>query len=388
MAPELALSAIQAVPVGGVVLDPMVGSGTVVRQAAQLQRSALGVDSDPLAVLMTKVWTTPCDDAVVKEMAERVLHLAPTLSESELHLPWIDDDPQTLSYINYWFGAPQQSSLRRIAALLQSMSLSTNSVTELHSLDVLRLALSRIIVTKDAGASLARDVSHSRPHRVSLTSTYDVMPSFERSVNRILGILVDNPCNGDVDVRLGDARSLVHVKSESVDAVITSPPYLNAIDYIRGHRMSLVWLGYQVRTLRKIRSQSVGTERSRESTVEAKGRKSVEAAITRDAALSSRHLGMIARYAEDICSLMEEVARVLKPSGRCVMVVGNSCLKGSFIRNADGFALAGPLYGLTLANVVERPLPDGSRYLPIGGTSNEQLQRRMRTESVLSFERA
>ena len=48
---------------------------------------------------------------------------------------------------------------------------------------------------------------------------------------------------------------------ESIDMVITSPPYLNAIDYLRGHRLSLVWLGHQLSGLRMIRSGSVGAER-------------------------------------------------------------------------------------------------------------------------------
>jgi DNA modification methylase len=51
------------------------------------------------------------------------------------------------------------------------------------------------------------------------------------------------------------------MRRNSVDAVLTSPPYLNAIDYMRGHRMSLVWLGHSLTELRHIRSNSIGAER-------------------------------------------------------------------------------------------------------------------------------
>src|SRR3712207_7608036 len=44
-------------------------------------------------------------------------------------------------------------------------------------------------------------------------------------------------------------------------AAITSPPYLNAIDYLRGHRLSLVWLGYRIGDLRLTRAVSIGAER-------------------------------------------------------------------------------------------------------------------------------
>ena len=121
-----------------------------------------------------------------------------------------------------------------------------------HELDILRVALSRIIITKNQGASLARDTSHSRPHLVALESDYGVWAGFERSVHQIQNILEQSPPAGSVEIVRGDSRAL-DLANSSVDLVLTSPPYLNAIDYMRGHRMSLVWLGHSLRTLRMIR---------------------------------------------------------------------------------------------------------------------------------------
>src|SRR5205814_1950303 len=97
--------------------------------------------------------------------------------------------------------------------------------------DVLRLALSRIIITKDCGASLARDVSHSRPHKVRETSPYEVMPGFQLSVQQLRQRLLSQPPPGGVSVGCGDARALRDLCNKSIDAVLSSPPYLNAIDY-------------------------------------------------------------------------------------------------------------------------------------------------------------
>ena len=47
----------------------------------------------------------------------------------------------------------------------------------------------------------------------------------------------------------------------SIDLIITSPPYAsNAIDYMRAHKFSLVWLGHSVTTLSKIRRKYIGGE--------------------------------------------------------------------------------------------------------------------------------
>jgi DNA modification methylase len=55
------------------------------------------------------------------------------------------------------------------------------------------------------------------------------------------------------------ARAL-QLKEKSIDLIITSPPYLNAIDYLRCSKFSLVWMGYSISALRDLRSVCVGTE--------------------------------------------------------------------------------------------------------------------------------
>jgi ribosomal protein L11 methylase PrmA len=60
MAPEIVFTELQGLKKSQIVLDPMSGSGTVLRAAAELGHEAVGFDLDPLAVLMSRVWTTRC----------------------------------------------------------------------------------------------------------------------------------------------------------------------------------------------------------------------------------------------------------------------------------------------------------------------------------------
>ena len=53
----------------------------------------------------------------------------------------------------------------------------------------------------------------------------------------------------------------IPIKDGIADLVVTSPPYLNAIDYLRGHKLSLVWMGHQIEELRELRSANIGSER-------------------------------------------------------------------------------------------------------------------------------
>lgn len=384
MAPELAIRALRRLPMGSRVLDPMAGSGTVLRHAAALGHTAIGRDLDPLAVLMTRVWNTPFDADKLQRRLRIVRKRADKLP-TVVDLPWIDQDEETRAFVNYWFAEQQQEPLRRIAFVLGDLALSTR--TRDAELDILRVALSRIIITKDQGASLARDTSHSRPHRVALKSDYDVWAGFERSVRRVQDILEQFPPRGGVEIATGDARNL-DLRNSSVDLVLTSPPYLNAIDYMRGHRMSLVWLGYSLGSLRKIRSTSIGAERGPNVCSVASLFDEIRGDMCGDADLAKRHTAMVLRYAEDVYRMMSEVSRVLKDSGRAVLVVGNSCLKGNFIKNSAGVARAGRMVGLKMVREIERDLPDQRRYLPMPSQSHVPLGRRMRTESILTFARA
>lgn len=80
------------------------------------------------------------------------------------------------------------------------------------------------------------------------------------------------------------------------------------------------------------------------------------------------------------------VARVLKSGCQAKFVVGNSCLKGVFIRNSDAVETAGRIAGLDVVEKNERELPIQSRYLPILGDS--ALGKRMRTETIITMQAA
>ncbi|MFZ6769650.1 hypothetical protein ACO0LM_21560 [Undibacterium sp. Di26W] len=385
MAPELALATLSNLAPGSTVLDPMSGSGTVIRQAAEMGHKPIGFDMDPLAVLMSKVWTSPVDDELIGNVADSLLKDVIDLDSKDVWLPWIDESIQTTEFIDYWFGKQQQMELRKIAYVLHKFSECRFSKAKHSAADVVRIALSRIIITKEQSASLARDTSHSRPHKVTDSSDYDISEGLQRSLNQVRKRLLENPPTGESLIKLGDARSLKAMKRESVDAVLTSPPYLNAIDYLRGHRMSLVWLGHRIEDLRGVRSSSIGAERAPDKPIKTDRFDPIQRAMCDLSELPTKHQSMIERYSEDVYRMVSEIARVTKPGGTATFVVGNSCLKGIFIQNSAGVAIAASMHGLKELRTYERDLPSNSRYLPM--TKDGALGKRMRTETIISFER-
>ena len=377
MAPDVALEKIENLTSpGAVVLDPMCGSGTVLRLASAEQRKAVGCDVDPLAVIITRSVCKPAWSDGLEDRARSVLIAARRFGTALPH--WISSDTETREFVHYWFADKQRHALSRIARVLADRP-STD--------DPLRVALSRLIVTKDVAASLARDTAHSRPHRVQLENDFDVEEAFIASAAKVEGLVGESQPEHRASVRNADARSLAFLNRGSVDLVVTSPPYLNAIDYLRGHRMSLVWFGHQLASLRALRADAIGAERALN-----RGSNNVltdiaEEAIPRLADLSGRDQKMVIRFTHDLDRLCRALARVTRPGGHLVMVVADSQLHGVLVPNSALCRVIGRRNGFSLSEGVLRPLPAHHRYLPPPASGTSALTGRMREEVVLTFER-
>lgn len=378
MAPEIAFEALKGLKKNSTVLDPMVGSGTVLRTVSEHGYNGIGFDIDPLAVLMSKAWTTPFNPEKIKSKAEELIDEVNSLNLNSIYLPWIDDDPATKTFINFWFGKKQANSLRKLSFAISNHKGAYN--------DLLKVAFSRLIITKTKGASLAADVSHSRPHRVYEKNDFDVLTSFASSCDALAKIFEKQKPKGKINVQLGDARNLKEVSDKSISAIITSPPYLNALDYMRGHKLSLVWLGHKINDLGSVRSNSVGVEKAPDSVADLQLATELTKGITHLEKLPQRTQSMIKRYALDMYGVVEESARVLEKQGKATFVVGNSCINEIFVENALIVRNSCQMVGLRLVNQKEREIPQSKRYLPPPSYENvSAFKSRMRTESVMRF---
>ena len=379
MAADIALSAIPRAKRPLTVLDPMAGSGTTLEHALQKGHRAVGVDCDPLAVLISRVRCRAGNPKTILSAAMQATARArKILSRRRLKYPR-HFDGETLSFVRFWF---DQKARTQLSALAAAIGLEKRKSAR----EALWCSFSRMIIVKSVGVSRAADVAHSRPHKHYQVAPVMPLEAFERHVGRVISNMCVIRNKRTFQVLGGDARKLP-MRTGSVDLVITSPPYLNAIDYIRGHRLSLVWMGWTVSQLREIRSDSIGCERYI-------ARHSLDLGLLRQilgsktvSRLPRRRLRILQTYADDMQRVISEVARVLKHSGVATFVVGNSSLRGVFVANSklvERFAAAAKL---RLTRRIRRPLLAKRRYLPIPPSGNP-LGSRMREETILTFTKA
>ncbi len=383
MAPDVALDVLAEVKKSLRVLDPMMGSGTVLAVARSRGHRAIGIDIDPLAVLISKVWTTAIRAEEVNEKAIEVLHSAKSIFAA---LPTRDAYPQnadreTQQFISYWF----DGYVRR---QLTSLAIAIRRVHDDATRDALWCAFSRLIISKQSGASLAMDLSHSRPHKSFDRAPVKPFNKFLTAVDHVVKNCVykNSSYRGPATcIREGDARTLP-LSDASIDLVLTSPPYLNAIDYMRCSKFSLVWMGHRVAELRRLRSDSIGTETGKNTSQDDQDVNSIIADLKLRPALKEKDKVMLVRYIKDMKCVVREVARVLAPGGKAIYMIGENTIRGTRIRNSVIVAAVAELSGLKLKERRARILPANRRYLPPPSARNATaLGARMRREVLISF---
>ena len=378
---------------GGTVLDPMCGSGITLLEGWAAGRAVIGVDLDPLARRQAKARTTALRNTEVLEAGQAALRRTADLmaglgpQRDPLEAVTADMDSPTREFLDYWFFPETQ---RELACL--TLAIREESDADLRNL--LEVIFSSTIVTKSGGVSRARDLAHTRPHRVSDKAPRRPVPLFANLVERAAGAYgsIDRDAVGECRIVDGDARSLP-LPDCSVDLIVTSPPYANALDYMRAHKFSLAWLGDPIPSLTRLRREYIGSEAAgNQATTSADPLPAkVEAVVERVGEADATKSRVLRRYCADMSASISEMQRVLRPGSAAVIVVGPSTMRGILVPTHECLANLATQAGLDVVAVAPRNLDRDRRMMPArnagrtgsGNSDTTGIERRMHTEYVI-----
>ena len=183
----------------------------------------------------------------------------------------------------------------------------------------------------------------------------------------------------------GDCRS-VPLGDETVDLIVTSPPYANALDYMRAHKFSLVWLGSTIKPLSTLRGKYIGSEKLSNSEQETLP-DTVRGIVEELGMLDQRKAKILNQYFGDMSLAILEMHRVIRPGRAVIIVVGPSTMRGLKIKTHDHLAAIATEIGFDVVGVVSRPIDRDKRMMPARWHNNGQsvIEQRMHEEFVIGL---
>ena len=370
---------------GDVVLDPMMGSGTTILEAFLTGRRGIGFDIDPMALRLCKVKVTPLALEETATAGKQVLHRAQeswqqdgTKLRQQLDTRFEEAENK---FLDYWFLPSTQLELM---ALIREIE----RVQDPNIREFLELAFSAIIITKSGGVSMARDLAHTRPHRVQDKIPRSALDEYRKRLSKNLNSLATLARgSGTIEIFCGDAQTLA-LRDQTVDLIVTSPPYAsNAIDYMRAHKFSLVWFEHSLGSLSQLRRGYIGHDA-------VTGVEYVELPdfarqmVASLARVDPKKAKVLHRYYSEMTRCLAEMARVLKPGKAAIVIVGSSTMRGMDTRTDVCVGEIGKHIGFELVSIAVRELDRDKRMMPARRThssTHSQIEKRMHEEYVIGF---
>jgi hypothetical protein len=219
---------------GDVVLDPFAGAGTIPLEAAMRGRSVCASDVNPYAMLLTRAKLFPPSD-----LTEALAAAGKYLQAAEGCAARVD-----LRRVPCWvrrFFHPQ--TLREVIAIRDLLVRNREYFLMGCLLGILHHQRPGFLSYPSSHlVPYLRDGLFPRARYPEMYEYRDVRSRLTAKIVRAYRRKALIPFEVDKTCRLTDVRSL-RLDEETIDAVITSPPYMNALDYVRDNRLRLWFLG-------------------------------------------------------------------------------------------------------------------------------------------------
>jgi DNA modification methylase len=247
---------------GDTILDPFIGSGTTAVEAQLLGINCIGIDISPLCVLQSKVKTESISVSL------EITNHKEEVTKKITHALFNQED--------------------------KGLDKAIESIRDEKVKNFYKMA--KLVAVSD-------NARRGREFGKAFIKNLDLMISSVSDFCQIVKKL--NLKLGNIDIKAADSRKLP-LDKESIDGIVTSPPYSIALDYVVNDAHALKELGYN---LPEIREEFIGVR--------------------------GRGEERIRLYNQDMKKSLEEMFRVLKPKKYAVIVIGNATYLGQEVKTVE-----------------------------------------------------
>ncbi len=311
------------------ILDPFAGSGTTNVEALLSKRNSVGIDVDPFSRFISKVKVTPLPERELKSAQKSLMEAILNYDSSQV----TESDLPNFPYRDNWFNTEILYELSYLRKQIQQ--LDTNGEIK----DFYKVCLSSIIRSvSNADDNCTRTVIRKKLNK--LVKPSDALNRFAKTVLTKVPKMIAFSQNYPTDITVDfpedmDARN-IRYEDNFFDLAVTSPPYVNAVDYPRTHQLEMYWLGFAQDSLTALKKQNVGTESVSASNYKNRheiGVPEADKVMANIFEADPRRAYIAFKYLDDMRKNLAEVYKVLRKDGRYIVVVGNNRIRGQLFEN-------------------------------------------------------
>lgn len=385
------------------VLDPMAGVGTVAVEAKAAGIPSLSLDIDPVSSFFTEVKTTPISNPTLrqawadlsrslerfrrdeKEIEKRKFRDIRT-DAMRTQLEWLE--ASDFERLTYWFRRYALVDYARIDHSIFNGGLSgrSNAVREFFWACLLS-SIRRISLADPAPVS-GLEITKHMLDRIERGYPVDVYREFERrvelSIKRMqqysIYLQLKGTYNTPAFVRQADCIDLEKVKMPDgfkADLILFSPPYCNAIEYWRRHRLEY-FLGRFLDEDGAIRlsKKFVGRTTVAEVPLEPPelGYRPIDRLIEQLADDGRTHKARVLwQYFDNMQQRLQVFYRYLPKGGNCIIVVGDSETGGTRVPTVSTIAWLAESVGFSRINSSRYAIKNRAMQYPV--KSNSKIEK-------------
>lgn len=310
-----------------VLLDPFMGSGTALLEATLHSNfeKAYGIDINPLALLISKVKTTPIDAKILWKEYHDLMEKC-TDDKKDVNFSQKQIEKPNFPNIEFWF-KPQ---------VITDLAIIRKNISEVTNRDIKNFFLV-------AFSETVRDVSNTRNreyklYRMSAEMMKKHKPDtisifrekLKENITSMQNYFEEYNENCKVKLLAEDARKTTSIQNGEVDLIVTSPPYGDSrttVAYGQFSRLALQWLGYDQKTVLGIDKVSLGGIPTKDL-IHDLDSATLKDILQKIADIDPMRARDVLSFYVDFDKCVQELHRVTKKGAFLCFVVGNRTVKG------------------------------------------------------------
>jgi site-specific DNA-methyltransferase (cytosine-N4-specific) len=270
---------------GNIVLDPFCGSGTTLVEGLGFDCNVIGNDINYIALLISQVKTT---NYCKKDFIEYEKDLQKIIKNFQIRKNI--DNPTYFKNMKHWFQSNVCYELDIIKEIIKSIKIKKQR-------KMFELVFSSIIIDVSNQESDTRYASKNK--NIQDGFTINLFKNKYYSIQKKL-LNFDYKKHLKAKILNEDARNLKSIYNNSIDIIITSPPYANTYDYYLYHKHRMNWLDFDFNISKRLEIGSRNEYSSKKNNID--------------------------KWIQDIESFMREMKRVTKKDGFICIVIGDSVI--------------------------------------------------------------